>query len=253
MGTISSAKFPIRPVTRIMRGANPAKNHRPERPASVEQANVYPMRERAMANGTSDSVTFDAAAQTALRILIASYFLAAALGLIPGTDLAVLFSAVLPDPTDSALAAGLVFIFSFMIMIGLHTRVAALMLAMMTFYSSYLTMVSLGVEHELGAFWRDLALIAALLLTYSEPKIGSQQRRRLVRRTVTPRRVEAIMARAAAGVGVPRLGRPVSDPPMFSVIARREQRARAKARVMAMTDDDDIDNIFAIGNDQATN
>jgi uncharacterized membrane protein YphA (DoxX/SURF4 family) len=137
------------------------------------------------------------AAQAALRMLIASYFIAVALGLIPGTDLAILFAGLLPSPHDGATAAGIVVILAFMIMAGCATRAAALILALMTFYASYLAMIALGVEEELGAFWRDLALISALLLTYSEPTAGSRPRRRLISRTVLPRRVFAARDAAA--------------------------------------------------------
>lgn len=105
---------------------------------------------------------------------------------------------MLPEPYAGATAAGLVFVFSFMIMLGLATRVATLMIALMTFFSSYLAMIALGVTEELGAFWRDIALIAALLLTYGEHSSYGARRRRLVRRQVLPRRVGAILAQAAA-------------------------------------------------------
>jgi len=142
-----------------------------------------------MTQGTANRVAFNTAAQTTLRVLIASYFLAVALQLIPGTDLGVLFASILPAPYAGATAAGLVFILSFMVMIGYATRAAALIIALMTFFASYLTMVELGVVQELGAFWRDLALIAALLLTYSEPAMGSRNPRRILHRQIAPRRV----------------------------------------------------------------
>lgn len=122
---------------------------------------------------TTGSETLNATAQALLRMVIGSYFLAVALGLIPGTDLGILFTAVLPAPYDSALATGLVFALAFMVMLGHATRGAALVMALITFYASYLTMLSMGVADELGSFWRDLALIAALLLTYSGPTRGA--------------------------------------------------------------------------------
>ena len=51
-----------------------------------------------MSHGTADRVAFNVAAQTVLRVLIASYFLAVALRLIPGTDLSWLFAGILPAP-----------------------------------------------------------------------------------------------------------------------------------------------------------
>jgi uncharacterized membrane protein YphA (DoxX/SURF4 family) len=158
-----------------------------------------------MGHGNAQYVAFGTAAQAALRMLIASYFIAVALGLIPGTDLGILFSGVLVSPHDGATAAGIVFVLSFMIMIGMATRAAALILALLTFYASYLSMIALGVDQELGSFWRDLALIGALLLTYSEPAAGSRTRRRLVHRSIVPRR---ITSHPDAAFGVPRMARP---------------------------------------------
>jgi uncharacterized membrane protein YphA (DoxX/SURF4 family) len=153
-----------------------------------------------MGHGNAHQVAFNTVAQAVLRMLIASYFVAVSLNLIPGTDLGILFAGVLPSPYDGATAAGLVFVLAFMVMIGYATRLAALLIALMTFYSSYLTMISLGVEEELGSFWRDLALIASLLLTYSEPAAGSRTRRHILRRMVTPRRV---LVPAHAGAHIP--------------------------------------------------
>ena len=153
-----------------------------------------------MTHGTADRVVFNIAAHTTLRVLIASYFLAVALQLIPGTDLSVLFSSVIPAPYDAASATGLVFLCSFLIMLGMATRVAALLIALMTMFASYLWMVTLGVHDELGAFWRDVALIAALLLTYADPDPARRRRRLLVHRTIVPRRVGAIPEGSAESI-----------------------------------------------------
>jgi len=208
-----------------------------------------------MQHGTADHVALNTAAQAILRLLIASYFIAVALQLIPGTNLGILFSGVLPAPYDAATSAGLVFILAFMVMGGIATRGAALLIALMTFYASYLTMISLGIEDQLGSFWRDLALIAALLLTYSEPQAGTRTRRRLLHRTVAPRRIAALVRDALT----PRTPRPVpaasfaalravSTPvhPGNEEAARVVPRPRARPPRMAATGDrDEIDNIFA--------
>jgi hypothetical protein len=56
-----------------------------------------------------------------------------------------------------------------MVLLGKQTRLAALILGLLTFYASYLHMVQMGIDHVLGAFWRDMALVAALMLTYGGP------------------------------------------------------------------------------------
>jgi hypothetical protein len=103
-----------------------------------------------------------------LRILVSSYFAAGAFGVIPGTDFTILTWRC-AGAVDSAVAMGLVFFLGYLIMAGHWLRGAALTLGVLTFWSSYVAMFRLGVETELGVFWRDVALIAALMLTYSAP------------------------------------------------------------------------------------
>jgi uncharacterized membrane protein YphA (DoxX/SURF4 family) len=181
-----------------------------------------------MQSTNADRIVLNSAAQALLRILIGSYFVAVSLHIIPGTDLGLLFVSVVPAPWSGALAAGLVFVLAFMIMIALYTRVAALILGLMTFFASYLAMVSLGVADELAAFWRDLALIAALVLTYSDKDPRDRGRLAPIRRHVIPRRIAArggVLARLShaldAAIGAPaptqtatrtaRFNRPVSN------------------------------------------
>ena len=90
-----------------------------------------------------------------------------------------------------------------MVMIGLFMRPAALVLGLMTFFASYLQTIELGVVDELGTFWRDLVLIAALMLTYAENAPRDQQMRSAIRHKVMPRRVDA----AAHAPPAPRRGR----------------------------------------------
>lgn len=142
-----------------------------------------------MTNPTAERITLNATAQNLLRIVIASYFLAVALNLIPGTSLTVLAEQVLPVDVAAPLSAMIVFALAFLVMIGLYMRPAALILGLMTLFASYLHMIELGVVDELGTFWRDLVLIAALMLTYAENVPRDQRMRGAIRRKVTPRRV----------------------------------------------------------------
>lgn len=142
-----------------------------------------------MTNPTAERITLNATAQNLLRIVIASYFLAVALNLIPGTSLTILASQVLPAHVAEPLSAMVVFALAFLVMIGLYMRPAALVLGLMTLFASYLQMIELGVLDELGTFWRDLVLISALMLTYAENAPRDYRMRSAIRRKVTPRRV----------------------------------------------------------------
>ena len=104
---------------------------------------------------------------TVVRILIVSYFIALALYIIPGTDMSVLLQPFLPTLWAAVLTSSAVIVLSIMIIAGFHRRAAALLLALGTFWASYMTMLNAPVN-ELGAFWRDLALIGALIMTYAD-------------------------------------------------------------------------------------
>jgi uncharacterized membrane protein YphA (DoxX/SURF4 family) len=119
-----------------------------------------------MVSNDRQAVTLSEAAQTTMRMLIASYFIAAATGSIPGADTGALFAFLLPAPLDHIMGSSLVFLLATMVMIGARTRPAALLLGLITFYASYVELMHIGVAHVLGQFWRDMALIAALMLTY---------------------------------------------------------------------------------------
>jgi uncharacterized membrane protein YphA (DoxX/SURF4 family) len=120
-------------------------------------------------------ITLNEAGQTTLRMLIASYFIAAAIGSIPGADTGVLFAAFLPGPMDQIVGASLVFLLATMVLIGAKTRLAALLLAILTFYASYVHLIQIGAELALGTFWRDMALIAALMLTYGCDRASARE------------------------------------------------------------------------------
>lgn len=184
-----------------------------------------------MNNHSTERVMLGDVATMTLRVLIGSYFVAVALGIIPGTDLSVLFATVLATPLDKAVSTGLVFILAFMVMIGMHTRAAALVLALMTVFSSYLAMVQTGVGSDLASFWRDVALIAALILTYREPDRRQARRVSVMRKPVQPRR---LTAKAPAEIA-----RPVRPRRPGYALAARLNAARAE-----IARHDEIDNIF---------
>jgi uncharacterized membrane protein YphA (DoxX/SURF4 family) len=81
-----------------------------------------------MNNDTANHITMNAMGQNLLRILIASYFLAVALQIIPGTDLTIMTNMIAPAQTSEALAAMIVFGLSYLVMIGVWMRGAALLL-----------------------------------------------------------------------------------------------------------------------------
>ncbi len=130
-----------------------------------------------------------------LRILVASYFIGVAAGLIEGTQAAALAAPFLPQPAAEALGAAVVFALAYMVMTGIWLRPAALLLGLVTFWSSYLQhFAAADAAAGIGAFWRDLTLIGALMLTYAGFGPRARRRSALFRRRLVARRLKASRA-----------------------------------------------------------
>ncbi|MFV2037970.1 MAG: hypothetical protein ACC634_12170 [Hyphomicrobiales bacterium] len=156
--------------------------------------------------------------QNLIRVLIASYFIAVSIGLISGTTATVLMLALVPPGMAEASASVLVFVLSFLVLMGIWLRPAALLLGMIIFSASYIDNLLPGNPPAIADFWRDLALIGALMLTYVQTGARAQRGRAMIRWTPRVRRVSSAGAvaprRVAAGpaAGVPRLV-PLSEKP----------------------------------------
>ncbi|MEO0944178.1 MAG: hypothetical protein AAFY06_04965 [Pseudomonadota bacterium] len=109
-----------------------------------------------------DFVVGKISAQMVTRLLIVSYFVAMALGQISSIEVARLAETFLPPEQASLVMSGLILALAGMVLFGFFRRPAALVLALIVFWSSYITLFSGG---GIEAFWRDLALIGGLLLT----------------------------------------------------------------------------------------
>lgn len=98
----------------------------------------------------------------ATRLLVISYFIAVSLDLIHGTRVLDFMHPLLPEDLAIALMRGVVLTLSVLILTGVARRMAALVLSLIVFFSSYAALYSGG---DISAFWRDLALVGALLMT----------------------------------------------------------------------------------------
>ena len=122
-----------------------------------------------------------------VRILIASYFLASATGLIFEPASRTFLDAVLPSTEAQLVTTTYLFVTSFAIMVGVLVRPAALLLAVYIFWSGFLH-YDLAEPAALAAFWRDMALLGAvLMIAVTEQGAGTQVR--VWRRSVAPRRI----------------------------------------------------------------
>lgn len=118
----------------------------------------------AAANKLSTTTT----GHTVVRLLITSYFIAAAIGVISATDVSVMAAPFLPDLHARVLMAVITVGLSTLILVGIQRRAAALLLALILFWSSYISILSIDAAQPISSFWRDLALIGALLMTYAD-------------------------------------------------------------------------------------
>lgn len=200
--------------------------------------------------------------QALIRIVIASYFIAGALGLIAGVDLTTLFEQALPAPIEGIAPAASVLsvlILSMLILSGHWLRPAALLLSIAMFWSSYLEMMALGVSDQLGQFWRDLALIGALMLTYAEPADRRDpvakllkwkpKPRRVLGEPVAPRRVGIERDRTHDPIRMPRRDGPVAVPvpgpePVFYTRRQKPVMLRPEMQGAEPAAQADEDNIF---------
>ena len=154
-----------------------------------------------MTSHPRDRVTLSPTAQNLIRILIASYFIALAAGIVSATHLAAPFSPLLPDPWAARAGCALVFALAYLIMIGVRLRAAALGLAIVMFAGHVVVAMQTSFAAQLEALWRDLALIGALILTYGEAAPRAYRKRGILKPKAVARR---LMPRAnAAGVYAP--------------------------------------------------
>lgn len=101
-----------------------------------------------------------------IRLLIVSYFIASGLGIVEGTDFSILLSSISPGLWADTAAKAIVISLSLLILTKRLCRPAALLMALLVFWSSYVAMMEQPGGSHLSSFWRDLALIGALMLTY---------------------------------------------------------------------------------------
>ena len=124
-----------------------------------------------------------------VRILIASYFLAMATGLVFEPASRTFLDPILPLEYAQLTSTTYLFVTAFAIMVGVFLRPAALLLAVYIFWSGFLHYDLGGSQAALSAYWRDMALLGAILLiAVTEP--GAKARfSPFARPIVAPRRI----------------------------------------------------------------
>jgi hypothetical protein len=102
-----------------------------------------------------------------IRIVIGSYFMAIALGLIEGTDPKAMFIAYMDHETSDLVGTMLLFAITTAFMAGLFLRQSSLMLAIFIMGSSLAENFLSYQPGSVSNFWRDITMVCAVLLSYS--------------------------------------------------------------------------------------
>lgn len=163
---------------------------------------------------TTDDRRLDHTGLNLIRIVIGSYFMAIALGLIEGVDAAALLRPLLPARLAELGGTTALFALSTAFMAGVALRPVALTLALDVLLSSVIAHILAPRAADPSHFWRDLALASAVLLSYAPLRQRDLRRAALILRhrasrigrgrggPVRPRRVgTATKRRRPAGNG----------------------------------------------------
>lgn len=126
-----------------------------------------------MGTAAVERTSFRLSVSSVARLLIAGYFLGLGFGLLEGATVGILFSSYLSVPLANFAGAALVVALAALVIAGFLRKPATVLLALLVFAGSYLTLFVAAGSDAIGAFWRDCALAGALLLTLREAPEGA--------------------------------------------------------------------------------
>ncbi len=174
-----------------------------------------------------------------IRVLIASYLMAASVGIAPGPDLVPLFAPFMSDSGATALSTLVLFLLAYAMMAGIWLRITILLLAVTVVGESFMENFIIAEAPDLGAIWQDVVVLCALLQSLIHLTNRQLRKSAIVRRSKPVRRIEA----GDPSVRLRRdelpeqvQARPLSTPPKPRPIKKRMTRDEEA---------DEIVNIFA--------
>jgi uncharacterized membrane protein YphA (DoxX/SURF4 family) len=117
---------------------------------------------------TRDKTVLTSAELNAARFLIASYFLAVAVGLAEGVSLTPIFGVLFGEGgVSSFLSHTVLFVMGVLVLLGIAQRQVALTMAGLLLATNILELAATGKVDSAGV-WRDIALVGALILSYGQ-------------------------------------------------------------------------------------
>lgn len=115
-----------------------------------------------------DKTVLTSAELNAARFLIASYFLAVAVGLAEGVSLTPIFGLVFGEGSVSSfLSHAVLFVMGVLVLMAIAQRHVALVMAVLLLATNIITLSKTGTLDSAGV-WRDIALVGALILSYGQ-------------------------------------------------------------------------------------
>ncbi len=160
-----------------------------------------------------------------IRIVIGSYFAAVALDLVLGVNQSALFAPFASPLFADLIGSTVLVVASLTFMVGYRLRLSALVLALFVFSSSLIQNFLISDVENVSAFWRDLTMVCAVILTYSNMSRQEMRRADLSR----PRRIKRIRKIHMPGTAV--TPRRVSPPAQQFRTSDRTAKARQKIKL----------------------
>lgn len=114
-----------------------------------------------------DERWFNQTGKNLIRIVIGSYFAAVALGFAAGVNPTALFKAFLTPAMADLVGSTILLSAAIGFMLGAGLRLTALTLALFVFASTLVQNFVHFTPENVSGFWRDLAMICAVLSTYA--------------------------------------------------------------------------------------
>jgi len=185
-----------------------------------------------MKTATRNSFAISRTGLSLLRTVLASYFIALALGLFASTNITLIPGLILGQNQANFLANTAVFILAYLVLMGIWIRPAAIGLAGYYLASSAFVALQSASPDAMGNLWRDLAMIAGLMMIYFQAGHREYGHRPVVRTAPNVRHVQP-------GDPVGRLAaKAISEQPQL-------RRVAVTRPVVSRHDSAEVINIFA--------
>ena len=192
-----------------------------------------PMKPRAHANKASFHFK-----DRLMRVLIASYLMAASVGIAPGPDLVPIFRQFMPDTWATMAGTAVLFLLAYAMMAGIWLRITILALAIVHVGSSFMDNFIFAVSPDVGVMWQDIVVLCALMQSLIHLTNRELRASTILRRHTPVRRLEAgdPIVRLRPGALPPRVQAPPLTTPRKATPAPPSRKP---------AEDDEIVNIFA--------